>query len=75
VEISLNVIRFARRNDLTIGDYYNLMVDNIDEVTDKSLVALGESRNTRSWLPKTKTRRSRLSHFKLETRYGIPSCH
>jgi hypothetical protein len=40
--ISLNAIRFARKNDLDVGDYYNLMVDNIDEVTDKRLVALGE---------------------------------
>jgi hypothetical protein len=23
------------KNDLTIGDYYNSMMDNIDEVTDK----------------------------------------
>jgi hypothetical protein len=35
VEISLNVVRFARQNDLTITDYYNSMMDNIDEVTDK----------------------------------------
>jgi hypothetical protein len=35
VEISLNAIRFARKNDLTIGDYYNSIMDNIDEVTGK----------------------------------------
>jgi hypothetical protein len=38
VEISLNVVRIARQNDLAVGDYYNLMMDNIDEVTDKSLL-------------------------------------
>jgi hypothetical protein len=42
VEISLNAVRIARQNDLAIGDYNNLMMDNIDEVTDKRLVALGE---------------------------------
>jgi hypothetical protein len=42
VEISLNAVRFARQNDLTIGDYYNSIVDNIDEVTDKRVIALGE---------------------------------
>jgi hypothetical protein len=42
VEISLNVVRFARQNDLTIRDYHNLMMDDIDEVIDKRLVALGE---------------------------------
>jgi hypothetical protein len=42
VEISLNAVRFDRQNDLTVDDYYNLMMDNIDEVTDKRLMALGE---------------------------------
>lgn len=42
MEVSLNVVMFARQNDLAVGDYYNLMMDNIDEVTDKILVALVE---------------------------------
>jgi hypothetical protein len=42
VEISLNAVGFARQNDLTIGDYHNSMMDNIDEVTDKRVKALGE---------------------------------
>jgi hypothetical protein len=42
VEISLNTIRFAMQNNLTVGDYYNLLMDNIDEVTDKRIMALGE---------------------------------
>jgi hypothetical protein len=40
VEISLNAVRFVRQNDLTIMDYYNSMMDNIDEVTDKRVIAL-----------------------------------
>jgi hypothetical protein len=39
VEISLNAVRFARQNDLTVMD--NSMIDNIDEVTDKRVIALG----------------------------------
>jgi hypothetical protein len=35
VEVRLNVVRFARQNNLTIDDYYNSIIDNIDEVTDK----------------------------------------
>jgi hypothetical protein len=42
VEVSLNDVRFVRQNDLTVDDYYNSMMDNIDEVTDKRLIALGE---------------------------------
>ena len=41
VDISLNAVRFARQNDLTVTDYYNSMMDNIDEVTDKRMIALG----------------------------------
>jgi hypothetical protein len=40
VEISLNAVRFARQNNLTISDYYNSMMDNIDEVTDKRVTTL-----------------------------------
>jgi hypothetical protein len=40
--ISLNAIRFARQNDLTVSDYHDLMMDNIDEVTDKRLIASKE---------------------------------
>jgi hypothetical protein len=41
VEISLNAVRFTRQNDLTLTDYYDAMMDNIDEVTDKRVLALG----------------------------------
>jgi hypothetical protein len=40
------------QNDLAINDYYGLMMDNIDEVTNKRLIALGEIEKTRSWSPK-----------------------
>jgi hypothetical protein len=42
VEVSLNAIRFARQNDLAVGDYHDLMMGNIDEVTNKRLMALKE---------------------------------
>jgi hypothetical protein len=42
VEISLNVIRFTRKHDLANGDYHDLIMDNIDVVTDKRLMALRE---------------------------------
>jgi hypothetical protein len=61
VEISLNAARFARENDLTVGDYYNSMMDNIDEVTDKRVKALGEIEKDKIRSPKLTTRRSRLN--------------
>jgi hypothetical protein len=42
VEVSLNAIRFIRQNDLAVSDYHDTMMDNIDEVTDKRMMALKE---------------------------------
>jgi hypothetical protein len=42
MQVSLNAIRFARQNYLDVDDYYDLMMDNIDKVTDKKPMALKE---------------------------------
>lgn len=36
----MNVIRFVRENDLTAGEYHDLMINNIDKVIDKKMIAL-----------------------------------
>jgi hypothetical protein len=41
-EVNLAAYRLAKQNELSIVDYHNLMMDNIDEVTDKRLQALKE---------------------------------
>jgi hypothetical protein len=40
VEVNLGADRLAKQNDLNVDTYYALMMDNIDEVTDKRLEAL-----------------------------------
>jgi hypothetical protein len=40
VEINLAAYRLAKKNELSTIDYHDLMMDNIDEVTDKKLQAL-----------------------------------
>ena len=42
VEVNLDAYRLAKQNDLSTVDYHDLMMDNIDEVTDKRLRALKE---------------------------------
>jgi hypothetical protein len=42
VEVNLGAYRLAKKNDLNVDTYYALMMDNIDEVTDKRLEALEE---------------------------------
>jgi hypothetical protein len=42
VEVNLGAYRLSKQNDLSVDTYYALMMDNIDEVTDKCLEALEE---------------------------------
>ena len=42
VEVNLDAYRLAKQNDISAVDYYDLMMDNIDEVSDKRLQALKE---------------------------------
>ena len=42
VEVNLDAYILAKQNDLSGVDYHDLMMDNIDEVTDKRLGALKE---------------------------------
>ena len=42
IEVNLDAYRLAKQNDLSAVDYLDLMMDNIDEVTDKRLKALKE---------------------------------
>jgi hypothetical protein len=65
VEISLNVVRFAKKNDLTIGDYYNAMMDNIDEVTDKRVIALGEIEKDKIMVAKDYNKKVKSKSFQV----------
>jgi hypothetical protein len=42
VEVNLGAYRLAKQNSLNVESYYALMMDNIDEVTDKQMLALEE---------------------------------
>jgi hypothetical protein len=65
VEISLNAVRFARQNDLTIGDYYNSMMDNIDEVTDKRVTDLGEIEKDKIMVAKAYNKKVKAKSFQV----------
>jgi hypothetical protein len=64
VEVSLYAIRFARQKNLTVSEYHNSMMDNLDEVTDKRVIALVEIEKDKIMVSKAYTRRSRLSHYR-----------
>jgi hypothetical protein len=42
IEVNLGAYRLAKQNNLDVKSYYALMMDNIDEVTDKRVEALEE---------------------------------
>jgi hypothetical protein len=42
VQVNLTTYRLAKQNELSVVDYHDLMMDNIDEVTDKRFQALKE---------------------------------
>ena len=42
VELNLNAYRLAKQNDLSAVVYHDLMMDNINEVTDVRLKTLKE---------------------------------
>jgi hypothetical protein len=65
VEISLNIVRFAKQNDLTVGHYYNLMMDNFDEVTHKRLVALGEIEKNKIMVAKAYNKKVKAKSFQV----------
>jgi hypothetical protein len=37
IEVNLGAYRLAKQNDLDVIVYHNLMMDNIDEITDKRI--------------------------------------
>jgi hypothetical protein len=65
VEISLNVVRFAKQNDLTVGDYYNSMMDNIDEVTDKRVTTLREIEKDKIMVAKAYDKKVKAKSFQV----------
>jgi hypothetical protein len=65
VEISLNAVRFARQNYLTVGDYYNSMIDNIDEVTDKRVTTLGEIEKDKIMVAKAYNKKVKAKSFQV----------
>jgi hypothetical protein len=65
VEISLNAVRFAKQNDLTVGDYYNSMMDNIDEVTNKRVTTLGEIEKDKTMVAKAYNKKVKAKSFQV----------
>jgi hypothetical protein len=64
VEVNLDAYRLAKQNDLSAVMYHDLMIDNIDEMTDVRLKALKEIEKDKLKLPRHATSRSRANPSK-----------
>ncbi|XP_039772020.1 uncharacterized protein LOC120640230 [Panicum virgatum] len=63
VEVNLDAYRFVRQNDLDVGEY--LMMDNIDEVTDKRLMALKEIEKDKLMVAKAYNKKVKVKNFQV----------
>ena len=65
MEVNLNALRIAKQNDLSTVDFYNLMMDNIDEVADKPLVALKSIERDKLRVARAYNKKVKLKNFQV----------
>jgi hypothetical protein len=75
--VNLIAYRLAKQNELSAVDYHDLMMDNIDEVTDKRLQALKEIekdkiRVARAYNKKIKLKSFQVGDFVWKTILSVP---
>jgi hypothetical protein len=64
IEVNLGAYRLAKQIDLNVDTYYALMMDNIDEVTDKRLEALEAIEKDKRLLARAYNKKVKLNPFK-----------
>jgi hypothetical protein len=64
VEVNLAAYRLAKKNELSIVDYHNLMMD-IDEVTNKRLQALREIEKDKIRVAKANNKKVNMKSFQV----------
>ena len=65
VKVNLNTLRLTKQNNLSIVDYYDLMIDRIDEVTNKRLKALREIKNDKLRVAKAYNKKVKAKSFQI----------
>ena len=63
--MNLDAYRLAKQNDLTAIDYYDLMMSNIDEVSDKQLQALKEIKKDKLRVARAYNKKVRAKSFQV----------
>jgi hypothetical protein len=63
VEVNMGAYRLAKKNDLDVIVYHNLMMDNIDEITDERMRALKEIEKDKARVARAYTKKVRPKSF------------
>jgi hypothetical protein len=65
VEVNLAAYRLAKQNELSAVDYHDLMMDNIDEVTDKRLQTLKKIEKDKIRVARAYNKKVKLKSFQV----------
>ena len=65
IEVNLDAYRLAKQNDLSAVNYHDLMMDNIDEVSDKRLQALREIKKDKLRVARAYNKKLRAKSFQV----------
>jgi hypothetical protein len=65
MEVNLATYRLAKQNELSTVDYHDMMMDNIDEVTNKRLQALKEIEKDKIRVARAYNKKVKLKSFQL----------
>jgi hypothetical protein len=65
IEVNLAAYRLAKQNELSDVDYHDLMMGNIDEVTDKRLQALKEIEKDKIRVARAYNNKVKLKSFQV----------
>ena len=65
VEVNLDAYRLAKQNDISVIDYHDLMMDNIDEVTDNHLKALKDIEKDKLRMARAYNKKVKLKSFQV----------
>jgi hypothetical protein len=78
IEVNLAAYRLAKKNELSVVDYHNLMMNNIDEVTNKRLQALREIEKDKIQVAKANNKKVNMKSFQVGVTPGFkakPDAH
>jgi hypothetical protein len=65
VEVNLDALRITRQNELSAIDYHNLMLDRLDEVSDKRVKTLGKIERDKLRVARAYNKRVKKKSFQI----------